>query len=232
MAAFNEEQTEELKGLVGGLINSAITARDKMSDKKRAEDRAAIEASFAKTLTEQLAALKPAGGGEGGEGGEKGGKGGGKEGRNLEFDTLRKQHAEAMEAIKQANERVKRAEERRRDVERTNRIDATLSKAGVVDPFMRDLAIAHFDRKGRVVWSGDEDDATIVWNGDDGVPVGFEEGFGSWLKTDEAKRFLPAAGKGGSGGRPGNGKPPEEKKNVTLDDVGNWVLGAAGMPTR
>lgn len=223
MAAFNEEQTEELKALVGGLINSAITGRDKMADKKRAEDRAAIEASVAKLLDDKLTALKPPEGGEGSEGG-KGGKGGKGE-RNIEFDTLKKQLQDQADALRAQTEKTKRAEERRREIERNNRVDGMLAKAGVTDPFMRELAAAHFDRKGRVVWDGEDDDAKIVWNGDDGVQVGFDEGFASWAKSEEAKRFLPAQGKGGSGSRPGNGKPPEPKKEIGLDDLGQYVLG-------
>ena len=56
---FSEEQTESLKTLVGSIVNSAISARDKMADKKRQEDRDAVTAAFAKTLDEKLSALKP-----------------------------------------------------------------------------------------------------------------------------------------------------------------------------
>jgi hypothetical protein len=223
---FSEEQTESLKTLVGSIVNSAISARDKMADKKRQEDRDAVTAAFAKTLDEKLSALKPPereGGEGGGEGGGKGKNGKGE--RSLEFDTLKKQLQDQADALRQQTEKTRRAEERRREIERNNRVDGMLAKVGIADPFMRELAAAHFDRKGRVVWEGDDDDAKIVWNGDDGVQVGFDEGFASWAKSDEAKRFLPAAGKGGSGSRPGNGKPPEPPKNITLEDVGNFVLG-------
>ena len=225
--ALDEKDLETVRNLVNETVNGAQKTQKQFFEtaiKKSGED---LLKSFGTTLEASLAKLAPPPPGEGGEGGEggKNGKGGGKNGRDLEIDTLRKQHREAMEAIAASNERVKRAESRRRDIERNNKIDGILSKAGVNDPFMRDLAIAHFDRKGRVVWDGDEDDAKLVWNGDDGVPVAFDDGMTSWLKSEEAKRFLPATGKGGSGSRPGNGKPPEPPKNITLEDVGNFVLG-------
>lgn len=222
--AFTEAQTTELNRIINGVAGNL---------KKQFETHIgkALEGSktdLSKLLDEKLQTLRPAP--EEGEGAGKGGKGG--KSQSLEFQTLQKQVNDAADAIRVANERAARAESRRRDTELRRWLDTSLSKGGVADPFMRDLAISHFQSNARVAWSGEDDEASIVWNGNDGLTVSGDEGLSSWFKTEEAKRFLPPTGKGGSGSRPGQ-RPPEGKKELTFSDVGQWVAGlGTGQGTR
>jgi hypothetical protein len=220
---FSDEQTAAIKEIVGGIVNSAISARDKMADKKRAEDRDAIKSEFGKLLDEKLSTFRPTE--VGGEGGEGGGKGKGGKGPDPQLVAMQRK-LDDMDARERAStERAAKAEQRRRALERNSRLDAALAKGGVSDPFMRELAIAHFDRRGVAPWSSEDEDGEVVWSVEDGLPVSLDDGFGKWLKTEEAKRFLPPTGTKGSGSRPGNGRPPEAKKDPTYEDVGNYVLG-------
>jgi hypothetical protein len=165
----------------------------------------------------------------------KGGKGGGP--KDLQISTLQKQIADLQTST--ATEKSARiaAEKRRREIERSNSLVQQLAKGGVVDPFMQELAVSYFDRRGYVPL-GEDEETGLVWRGTDGVEVAFEEGVTSWLKTDEAKRFLPPSGAGGSGGRrpPSRGSATKEVRETTFEDVGNAVLGimnpGLGIPSR
>lgn len=221
---FNEAQSAELNRILNGVQANT----KKLVEGLLAKGLEATTGSITKLLDEKLSAFKPAT--DPNEPPDPDGKG--RKGKDLQIATLEKRVNDATESIRLANEKAAKAEARRRDIERTNLIDSALGKAGITDPFMRELALAHFDRRGRVQWSGEDEDSSVVWNGDDGIQVKFEDGLAAWMKTPEAGRFLPARGTGGSGskgGPPGrNATSPTSAtdKNAppTYEDIGNAVV--------
>lgn len=203
--AFSPEQIEALNSLMGTTVNNIFTARLGTLEKKILEKTTASLGEALKTqLPELLKEFRPPPPAEDDKSG-KGGKGGRQD--DVELQTLRKQLAENSKAIETANQRAAAAEARRREMDRQKTLGDQLAKAGITDAFKQELAIAFLDRRGRVAWSGEEDDATLLWNDDLGTQVSFPEGFASWMKTDEAKHFLPPTGTKGAGSRPVAGSP-------------------------
>jgi len=190
---------ERLSPKIHSLINSALASHNKMADKKRAEDRDAI----AKMLDEKLSALKPAGdNAEGAEG--KGGKGGKGKGEDVELATLRKRLDELTQRAEQADQRAAQEREKNRAGTIRQTVADMLSAAGI-DGARFKAAYAMLQQEGRIKPSDDleSDDAWFV--DDTGNTVDLSVGIKSWLKSDDAKIFLPPSNARGSGSRPASG---------------------------
>jgi hypothetical protein len=211
---FTAEQSEKLNAMIGQTVNNMLVARLNTTEKKLLEK---MTSTFNETLSAKLPELlkefKPVVDDDG-----KGGKGkGGKADDAVEMATLRKQVQDLLKSNEtERNARIA-AEARRREMDRQRILVGELAKNGISDPFKQELAIAYLDRNKRVTWSGDEDDATLLW--DDGVnPVSFNEGLASWFKGEEVKHFLPPAGTKGSGSGPaGRGAPPNQGGKPTKE---------------
>lgn len=213
---FNEEQVTSLKQLVSGIVNSAIRTRDQMVDKKRAEDREAVKADFAKLLDEKLSTLKPADPEPPGKDGKR------SKGEDLEFSTMRKQLADTNERIAASEKREAEARARLEASELRDRVSKILAPSGIEGTRFRG-AFALI--KDRIRKQSDEADAPYVFVDDAGDEVELEPGLKSWIKGDEAKIFVPPSGAGGSGSRRVvNPLGKNEKKETTFEDVGNAVL--------
>jgi hypothetical protein len=213
---FTEEQLEGIKTLVSGIVNSAISARDKMSDKKRGEDRDAI----LKAIDEKLQTFKPAAP----DPEEKGAKGGKRSKEDdLELTALRKSMDELR--LQNEQERARAARERSKNIDNSVRqsIYEALSEHGL-DAVRSKAAFASFKLDGRFEAQHDEDsdEVTVLFRDDDGTQVPLRDGIKRWVKTDAAKIYLPPTGAKGSGSRPStgpNGQPikatPEQvRKNL------------------
>lgn len=233
MPAFTDEQNqaiqnmlsehgENLKTTITGIVNSAISSRDKMADKKFNErfDQ------FNKSLDEKLTALvKP--NNEGGEGGEGGGKGGKGKKDDVQIATMLKQ----QEDLKS---RLEAAEARERDAINKNRrtaLDQTttdhLVKMGV-DPKHVRQAIAFLRADDRIGYEDEESDRAI-FRDDAGTAFDLKMGLSTWVKSEDAKLYLATTGMRGSGSRPvlgggnGDGKPKsqQEKMQAISDALNN-----------
>lgn len=226
--AFTEEQLAGLKPLINNIVNSAIASRDRMADKKRAEDREAVTNAFSKMLDEKLAALKPAddpGGGGGGKDGKDGG-GGRKSALELELTTLKRQREEDNKRMAEAEKRANDARARVEAAELRDRAARILGESKIEGKRFQG---AYALLKDSIRRQSDEPDAPYVFINDLGEEVELEQGLRSWAKSDDAKLYIPPSGAGGSGARPVR-QPPggSQKKEVTFEDVGNAVLGLVG----
>lgn len=131
----------------------------------------------------------------------------------------KKDHAENPE-LKKLEDRIasltQQAETARaeRDTERVKARDATLRQklgerlatSGIDGVRARHAVGVLVDSERRVRWS--EDGETILFRTPDGDELDLEPGVRAWLKTDDAKLYLPPRGSQGSGDRPGSGSPP------------------------
>jgi len=198
---FSDAQVDSLKALVSGIVNSAISARDKMSDKKRAEDRDAVKTEFAKLLDEKFASFKPAGDDD------KDGKGKGRRSKeeDAELTTLRKRLDEVQQQNEQAIQRA--ARERAKNVDNTvrNAIFESLAEHGLDQPRAKAAyASLHLDGRFESQVDDETDAVTVLFRDDDGAQVPVKDGIRRWVKTDAAKIYLPPTGAKGSGSRPTN----------------------------
>jgi len=224
-SVFSEDQINVIKSLVAGTVNATIAARDKMSDKKREQDAAKLREDFSAMLTEQLKALKPADPDDGGAGG---GKGGGKGKESVELQTLRSQLSELANKAKQQEERTAAAEARLRS-ETLRRTTADLLAAAGVEGSRFKGAYALLQQEGRIKHR-DDDSGEMVFVDDTGAEVDLQVGLSQWVKTDDAKMYLPPTGATGSGSRPATrqagGPPAKPTKEQAFGLLGESLKSA------
>lgn len=197
--AFNEKQIDGIKTLVGSIVNSAIASRDKMADKKRAEDRDAIKGEFAKILDEKLNMLAPPKKEEESEDKEP------KDAKKRGEMAAMKAQMQAMQARLDESERDRQALlSRQRASALREGAARTLNAAGVVgDKF--EIAYAFLVQSGRIRENEDSVSMDGVYNDPTLGDMPLDVGLSQWLKTDIAKTFLPPSGIRGSGSAPSRG---------------------------
>jgi hypothetical protein len=217
-SVFNDAQLTAIKALVSGVVNQTISARDKMSDKKRGEDAKAAEDRFAKMLDEKLSSFKPSG-----EEPPDGGGKPGKKGDNVAFDTLKRQFEEQKTLFQAAEKRAKDAIERNRSVTLRQTTAEQLGAFGI-DGARFKGAFAVLQQEGRIRHRDDESE-DMVFVDDMGSEVELAVGLASWAKSDDAKIYLPPSGTRGSGSsKPANGGPPaggKPNQNQQFEMIGN-----------
>lgn len=201
-APSDDELFSRLESRFHGLINSALASREKGFEKKRTEDRQALEASFAKLLDEKLTTAKPEPEPE-----PKGGRG--KEKESPETATLRKQLEELKNRADEADRRNQVLREASRTTAIRDQVARILNASGISGNYF-EAAYATLIHSGKIRPSEDidSDEAFFV---DPSGEMGLEVGLGSWLKSEQAKIFLPATGARGSGSRPTGGLPNGQK---------------------
>lgn len=223
---FTDAQQESLRTTISSIVNSAIAARDKMADKKRAEDRTAIQTDFAKLLDEKLGALapKPKGDEQTDDKNDKGNKNRARIEDSVEFKTMQARFSEMQQRLDEA-ERISKAERLAGlDIKLRQLLsDKLTSILGFTDAEKSRITASYLiDAKKAVRF----DEETMHPLFDDGLnPIDLDTGLRQWAKTAEAKHFLPPTNTRGSGGRPGaNGLYPQ---NIDKDQALNNVFEEA-----
>lgn len=214
---FNDDQINGIKQIVSTIVNSAIATRDKMADKKREQDREALKTDFAKLLEEKLGAIGNKGNNNpddppNPDGSGKGGKNRGQDDATLrELATMRRQMEQLSKtseenALRASNERAKNRE---------NALRTAVSEVfdGVGISGLR-FKGAYGVVRGQLKYVDDESDE-IIFTDETGTELDYRAGLSSWLKSDEAKIYLPPTNTQGSGSRPRNGNPPIKGGPVT-----------------
>lgn len=139
------------------------------------------------------------------------------------FQELKKQsdaqrkELERMQA--QRKEEAKKAAEataRERKTRLATTVDTLLSKVVAPGRAAHARALLTHPDNNRIQYE-DEDSDNLVFIDDNGDKVPLDKGLKLWLKTDDAKHFLPPINPGGSGGGPGNvlgfGANPNDPRN-------------------
>jgi hypothetical protein len=151
-------------------------------------------------------------------------------------DDKRKKDAESPE-LKKLQEQIasltKQAEDARaeRDAERARARDTMLRQklaealgtAGIEGVRAKNAIGVLVDAEKRLRWS-DDGEAILFRNGDreDELPVGLKD----WLKTEDAKLYLPPRGASGSGDRPGAAPPRASSGPPSRADVAEGLRRA------
>jgi hypothetical protein len=216
--ANDDALIDRLAPKIHNLINSAIASQKKLTEKQRSEDRDA----FAKLLDEKLGALKPPTDDPPGDGG-KGAKGGKRE--DIEMASLRKQSEELKARLDTAEQVAKAERQKNRDAAMRSLAYDEFGKYGI-DGERANGLYARFKFDNRMAYEDDEADPSLnnlLFHGDDGAQVRFSDGMKAYIKTDQAKLYLPPSGARGAGSRPGpNGQNtvPQMSKDELWTSLG------------
>ncbi len=204
-------------------LNKAITARFKGLEDKVQKSFGDSFSSFSEKLRTEIAALLPPTPEAKPEGDKK--KDGDRAGaEGPELRSLKEQVARLTKLADDA-----RSE---RDTERTKSRDAslrqtlahTLAHAGIEGVRARHAIGLLVDSEKRVRYA-DQSDA-VVFRRADHEEVPLDEGLGEWLKSEDAKLYLPPRNAGGSGDRPGGTPPRTAPAPPTRGDVAEGLRRA------
>ena len=191
-------------------MNKAITSHLQRFEKKQDER---LDALIQK-LTEQLNPEPKSDDADGGDADE---------GEDDErFEKLQRKFEKKLE---EAQSRVAKIEQEReaerqknRDMQLRQSLRDELATAGIEGPAQKAVMALLVDGEKRVSMT---DDGDIQFNDADGLSSPLKEGVSDWLKSDDAKLFLPARGGRGSGDRPNQGAAPKnaEEGMAALDQI-------------
>jgi hypothetical protein len=125
-------------------------------------------------------------------------------------------HAELRRLQEQISQLTKQNEDARterdaeraraRDVQLRQKLGESLATAGIEGVRARHAIGLLVDAERRLRWS--EDGQAILFRGDGGDELDLAAGIRDWLKTEDAKLYLPPRGAAGSGDKPGLAPPP------------------------
>jgi hypothetical protein len=105
------------------------------------------------------------------------------------FKGMAKKLGDVEERLRLSDERVATEQKRTKDLSLRQHVGEALAKANVKDATRAKHATSFIINNGLAKW--DESGESMVFTGDDG-DVDFETGFKGWLKTDDAKLYLPS----------------------------------------
>jgi hypothetical protein len=247
-ATREAEEDVKLEERVGKIVdvrvNKAISSHLKRELPKLGETISALV----------LSKLKPAGdedGDQDGEGGETGGEQqaqGGQRSPDGKFKgkvdpeldrrmrALEKETAAAKKRAEEAEKKQAEMEARRRTDEENDLSQKALLALGIKDDVQLEAALMFHRGKGRI--ARDEDGKPVFVRRDkdgDEERVPLDQGLREWGKSDEAKRFLPATGAGGSGNAGGgNGRISKRDDGKLTDEqfglnMMNLMLGGGSQ---
>ena len=212
--ALDESDLTTIKELVNTSINGVVSNLKKQGDLARQKDGEALKGDFQKML-DGLAEKLSAGGGEEPPGGDgKGGKGG-KGGESArELATLRQQVQETARRLDESQKQAQAERDKNRSAALRNAISETLEPLGITGIRFKS-AYALLQQEGRIRYAADDsDDISYV---DAAGEVDYRTGLAGWVKSDDAKIFLPPSGSQGAGTRPRSGQP--QMKSGPLTDA-------------
>lgn len=106
------------------------------------------------------------------------------------------------------------------------RVGELLTKHGVDPTRTRHVLALLVDGEKRVKYEADDSDNLLFHDGDADLPL--EDGIKGWMKTDDAKLYMPSRGLQGSGGQRAPGPRPGARPNSTIQPgEGGSLLAAA-----
>ena len=144
---------------------------------------------------------------------------------------LQRQMQDLKAQLEDRDRKIADADARARKQSLRERAVQELSKAGLSDPVRASLAMrAAIESK----LGHDDDTGEPVYHENEHSVVDLATGIRAWMKTEEAKIFLPPTGARGSGDRPGQGGPktqPGTSQGASDADIGQALIAFAnGMP--
>ena len=222
-----EELKQQNAELINTTVNAAITTHLKRElPKVSAEVAKTINADLTKTiqeslvpsLEEKIAALKPK------EPDEKGTPPKAVPVTDTpEYRGLQKQVQELQEQRRKDAEAAAKAEAQSRDTRLRQHVSEALSTAGITDPTLARIALGHLvDATKRVKF--DDVGENVLYTDSKLGELPLVDGISEFMKTDEAKVFIPAKKSGGTGDPIVIRKPGGR---TSAEDMSRAEIGAA-----
>lgn len=208
----NYATLDEIVGVVSEMVNKAITSRNKQVESKVDKLFNDFSAKFEERLS-KLPTDKP--------------QSSGTEPRIEEtpvYKGLQKQLSDLQHKLETA-ENEKRAERSKaRDKDLRQKLGDELVKSGIDPTRVRHAVGLLVDADKRIRYV-DEDSDEVVFKDSDDQEVDFRTGLKNWVKSDDAKIYMPARGATGSGDRrPAERKGASSQSNNALEEVGMSLL--------
>ena len=226
---LTQEQRDAISQMLNAAVNNTLTARLKSFE---VQLHTKLGESFGKLLEDKLKDFKPAPADPPDDQGGKGGKGG-KGGDNVELATLRTQMQAALTKMNQTEAKFAAERAKNRAISLRQVVSEKLSTLGI-DGVRFKGAFAMLQSEGRIKHR-DEDSDEIIFVDESGNEVDHNVGLEGWVKTDDAKIFLPPTGAKGAGGKPTNGvvKPAgpanrQEAQVLAFTELGKELQGVFG----
>lgn len=212
---FSQEQLDFIESKFSGMVNAAITSRDKRFEKQLGErfDSLIQKLETAKPAKQQSAPPE-----EDPETGKK------LKDRDIALQTIQRQLEEMRQQAEQAREQAHVERMKNRDIERRRMLSEGLSAIGITDPVKLRHALALLETEQRVGYEDEESD-NLVWRSATGETLRFEVGLRSWSRSDDAKHFISPQNARGSGSNPTtrgagpNGQLTPEQQLARLDEA-------------
>jgi hypothetical protein len=209
--AFTAEQKEALQAMMGQTVNNILTARLNTVEKKLLEKTSSsIGEALKSQLPELLKDFRAPPESTDDVGGSKGGKKD-KDSSELatKLATMAKQQEATLARLDASERKAAQLREQARAAAIRDQTSRFLANAGIVgDAF--DAAYAYLAHNGKIK-TAEDPDSDEAFFADPAGDVTLEVGLGGWLKTNQAKLFLPATGTRGSNSRPSSGMPNGQK---------------------
>lgn len=145
------------------------------------------------------------------------------------FKGLQKQLEELTKQATTARQERDAEKAKQRDIALRQSLSEHLTKSGVDPKYVKHAVGLLVDAEKRVRYT--EDGESIAFRDNDGTEIDLPTGLKSWVKSDDAKIYLPPRGASGSGDRPG-GRPAAPgasgSTSTSRGEVGRAVLGLIG----
>ena len=218
--ALDENDLKTITEMLNTTVNGSISNVKKLIEMQRKKDADELKLSFGTLLDEKLAGFTPPKDDDGKPGKKP------KDGDDRELATLRREFEELKKTAATANQVAQAEREKNRNNAMKASVAEVLEPGGITG--MRFKA-AYALLRDRLRYADDaSDDINFV---EESGEVDYRAGLGSWLKTEEAKMFIPptgGTGVNGAGTRPKSGNPQVKGGPVTRADQNARILGALG----
>lgn len=142
------------------------------------------------------------------------------------FRGLQKQIADLSQKAEAAEAQATAEKARSKEVALRQNVSDLLLKSGVDAAKVRHAVGFLIDTEKRIKLS--EEDDSVLFVGEDNQTVDISSGLKSWLKTDDAKTYLPPRGTTGSGARPGGTASPAKGKAPPLGELLTQLIDGQG----
>ena len=209
---------EKVQAMITETFNSGFTARMKTAQRAIADDVAKALGPISSKLEEMGTAIA---GLQGGKNSKKPKDGEDPNEGTPEYRGLQKQLADQKSAFDKLQNELA--------AEKSRAADATMRTQVIDDLVKHGVDASRAKRAMQILVDGDkrvkrDEDGATVFVDSDGQPIDLTTGLKAWVKTEDAKIFLPPTGVRGSGGQPGSGPNAGNTKGqpqeLTATDLG------------
>ncbi len=189
---------------VNEIVSKAISARNKQFDSKIEKSFADLTAGLGDLISSKLEGLTKPNDTPPKPGDE-----------TPQMKAMQKQLADMQKKLDAAESEKQASTQRARDKDLRQKLTESLTSAGITGPALKGAIATLVDGEKRVRM--DDEGERVLFRGDEGDDLPLADGLKGWLKSDDAKIYLPPRGVGGSGQQPGGGNAlrPGDKNNAT-----------------